>query len=79
VRDAKDYSRYAYAFWESIDGAFGKLSLLSGAEAIARFCRELEERICAIALLIARYTIFTIKHPARTARRSVHGLIKKEP
>lgn len=52
------FSRYSYAFWESIDGTFGRLSILSFIDLLARSCRDLERLLENAILSLSRYLVF---------------------
>jgi NAD(P)H-quinone oxidoreductase subunit 5 len=77
VRGTRAFSRYAYAFWESIDGAFGRLSLLAFVEVSARTARSLEESFGTMLLSIVRHGMFYLRHPLRSllilTNRTAHG------
>jgi len=77
VRGTRAFSRYAYAFWESIDGAFGRLSLLAFVEVSARAARSLEESFGTMLLSIVRHGMFYLRHPLRSLlilrNRTAHG------
>jgi hypothetical protein len=78
VEGRRAFSQYAYAFWESIDGAFGRLSLLSWAEAIARSARAFEERFGAAILSLVRHGMFYTRHPRKWASIIMHRRTNKE-
>jgi NADH:ubiquinone oxidoreductase subunit 2 (subunit N) len=67
VEGARAFSRYAYAFWESIDGAFGRLSLLAFAEFLARLARDFERWYADLILLISRQFLFCFRHPVKAS------------
>lgn len=67
VEGARAFSRYAYAFWESIDGAFGRLSLLAFAEYLARLARDFERWYADLILLISRQFLFCFRHPVKAS------------
>ncbi len=67
VEGTRAFSQYAYAFWESIDGAFGRLSLLSWAESMARSVRVFEEWFGEIILSLVRHGMFYTRHPRKWA------------
>lgn len=60
------FSQYAYAFWESIDGAFGRLSLLGLAEYLARSSRAFEQWFQDLILSLVRHALFYVRHPLRS-------------
>lgn len=67
VEGRRAFSQYAYAFWESIDGAFGRLSLLAWAESIARSTRAFEGWLGGAILSFVRHGMFYLRHPIRWA------------
>jgi NADH-quinone oxidoreductase subunit L len=76
------FSQYAYAFWESIDGAFGRLSLLGLAEYLARTSRVFEQSFEDTILSFVRHVMFYIRHPLRSVsalqhRREVQGRVHR--
>ncbi len=74
VAGHRAFSQYAYAFWESIDGAFGRLSLLSLAERLARASRYFEEWFGDLILSQVRHIIFYIRHPLKTVHLTTHRI-----
>jgi hypothetical protein len=60
------FSQYAYAFWESIDGAFGRLSLLGLVEYLARASRAFEQWFQDLILALVRHALFYVRHPLRS-------------
>lgn len=60
------FSQYAYAFWESIDGAFGRLSLLGLVEYLARTSRAFEQWFEDAILSLVRHVMFYVRHPLRS-------------
>jgi NAD(P)H-quinone oxidoreductase subunit 5 len=66
------FSQYAYAFWESIDGAFGRLSLLGLAESLARSSRAFEQWFEDSLLSLVRRVMFYVRHPLRSVSISQH-------
>jgi hypothetical protein len=77
VRGTRVFSRYDSAFWERIDGAFGRLSLLAFVEVSARTARSLEESFGTMLLSIVRHGMFYLRHPLRSllilTNRTAHG------
>ncbi len=65
VQGERAFSQYAYAFWESTGGIFGRLSLLVFAEFLARSVRAFEEWLSGIILVVARRIIFWVNHPIK--------------
>lgn len=65
VQGERAFSQYAYAFWESTGGIFGRLSLLVFAEFLARSVRAVEEWLSGIILVVARRIIFWVNHPIK--------------
>ncbi|MEY4702027.1 MAG: hypothetical protein RL326_2214 [Pseudomonadota bacterium] len=78
VDGRRAFSQYAYAFWESIDGAFGRLSLLSWAEAIARSVRVFEDWFGSAILSLVRHGMFYTRHPRKWASLIMLRLTNKE-
>lgn len=72
VQGDRAFSRYAYAFWESVGGFFGRMSLLVLVEFIARSVRAIEESLSQFIVLVARRTIFFLAHLFRRLTNSVH-------
>jgi NAD(P)H-quinone oxidoreductase subunit 5 len=74
VQSRRAFAEYSYAFWESIDGAFGRLSLLTLADYISRSVRRLEQIFGDTILSLVRHALFIAKHPIKSislaARRS---------
>jgi NAD(P)H-quinone oxidoreductase subunit 5 len=66
VRGKRASAQYAYAFWESIEGAFGRLSLLNLTEYIARSVRHFEELFGNVILSVVRHVAFYLKHPFKS-------------
>jgi NAD(P)H-quinone oxidoreductase subunit 5 len=66
------FSQYAYAFWESIDGAFGRLSLLGFAEFMARSSRAFEQWFGDLILSFVRHIMFYVRHPLKSATLISH-------
>lgn len=77
VEGRRAFSQYAYAFWESIDGAFGRLSLLAWAEAVARSARAFEEWFGDVVLSLVRHGMFYLRHPIRWASLASHRILNK--
>jgi len=77
VSTKRAFAEYAYAFWESIDGAFGRLSLLTLADLIARLARRFEQLLGDGILYAVRHALFLARHPLRgltlSMRRSNKG------
>jgi NAD(P)H-quinone oxidoreductase subunit 5 len=65
VQGKRAFAQYAYAFWESVDGAFGRMSLLGLFEWLARATRTLEDLFGSQILAAVRYVMFYIRHPVR--------------
>jgi NADH-quinone oxidoreductase subunit L len=74
VHGHRAFSQYAYAFWESIDGAFGRLSLLSLVEYVARASRSFEQWFEDIILSLVRRVLFYIRHPVKTVHLATHRI-----
>jgi|GEM_PF-1919944 len=74
VHGSRAFSQYAYAFWESIDGAFGRLSLLALVEYLSRRCRSFEERFGEVILSWIRHVMFYIRHPLKGASITSHKI-----
>lgn len=74
VHGSRAFSQYAYAFWESIDGAFGRLSLLALVEYVSRLCRSFEERFGDVILSWVRHVMFYIRHPLKGASITSHRI-----
>jgi NADH:ubiquinone oxidoreductase subunit 5 (subunit L)/multisubunit Na+/H+ antiporter MnhA subunit len=72
VGGQRAFSQYAYAFWESIDGAFGRLSLLGLAEYLARSSRAFEQWFEDTILSFVRHVMFYVRHPFRSVSISQH-------
>jgi NADH-quinone oxidoreductase subunit L len=66
------FSQYAYAFWESIDGAFGRLSLLGLAEFMARSSRSFEQWFGDLILSLVRHVMFYVRHPLKSVTLISH-------
>lgn len=66
------FSQYAYAFWESIDGAFGRLSLLGVAEYMARSSRAFEQWFGDRILSAVRHAMFYVRHPVKSIALTSH-------
>ena len=77
VSGRRGLRRYAYAFWESIDGAFGRLSLLVLAEYAARKTRSFEEYYGELILTLVRHVMFYFRHPIRSLSISFHRINSK--
>jgi NADH:ubiquinone oxidoreductase subunit 5 (subunit L)/multisubunit Na+/H+ antiporter MnhA subunit len=74
VQGHRAFSQYAYAFWESIDGAFGRLSLLSLVEYVARASRSFEHWFGDTILSLVRHGLFYVRHPLKTVHLTTHRL-----
>ncbi|MFN4895584.1 MAG: proton-conducting transporter membrane subunit [Pseudomonadota bacterium] len=74
VKGNRAFSQYAYAFWESIDGAFGRLSLLGFAESVGRACRAFEQAFGEIILEAVRHVMFYLRHPLKSVHLAAHRL-----
>lgn len=76
VRNQRAFAQYAYAFWETTGGIFGRLSVLVLVELIARSVRGFEEWLSSRIAIVARRLLFLASHPMRmrsiTANRSVN-------
>jgi NADH-quinone oxidoreductase subunit L len=72
VKGRHAFSQYAYAFWESIDGAFGRLSLLGFAEYMARSSRAFEQWFGDRILSLIRHFMFNVRHPMKSVALSSH-------
>jgi NADH:ubiquinone oxidoreductase subunit 2 (subunit N) len=78
VLGRRAFSQYAYAFWESIDGAFGRLSLLALAEYLSRRCRAFEEMFGDVILSWVRHFMFYLRHPVKSASLTGQKLSSNE-
>lgn len=78
VEGRRAFSQYAYAFWESIDGAFGRLSLLVLAEYLGRLCRNFEDRFGELILSWVRHVMFYLRHPLKGASITTNKISSRD-
>jgi NADH-quinone oxidoreductase subunit L len=69
IANERAFVQYAYAFWESVGGFLGRISLLGVADFAARLVSNFEENLSLFLLKISRILNFYITHPTRKINR----------
>lgn len=66
INSEREHAQYAYAFWESVGGFLGRLSLLNVAESLANGVRAAEEMWSAALVKLVRRAGFYLNHPSKS-------------